>query len=109
MRSRRLERATELVQRELSGIIAKNVIFDGAIITLTRTELSDDLHYGDVYFMVIPDKFAEQAHKILKKNIFDLQQALNKRLRMRPVPKIRFHRDEAEFEAAKLDELLKGV
>ena len=109
MISRRLERATELIKRELSGIIAKDFILSGVMITLTRVELSSDLQYADIYFMVIPDKLLEQARKMFGKNIFDIQQALNKRLRMRPVPKVRFHKDEALLEAAKLDEFLKGV
>lgn len=107
--NRRLERAAELIKRELGAVIAKILDLGGAFITLTRVIPSDDLQYADVYFTVIPDRQVDEAEKNLRKNIFFIQQALNKRLRMRPVPKIIFHKDEAEFEAAKLDELLKRI
>ncbi len=108
--TRRLERATEVIKREISAIIYKCVdLGRGTLLTVTRVNLAEDLHYVDVYFMVIPDERAEEVNKILGKSIFEIQQALNKRLRMRPVPKVRFHNDEAELEAARLDELLKGI
>ena len=107
--TKRKDRATELIRRELSGIIAKDLDLAGALITITRVDVSDDLQYADVYFVTIPDDSAEALFKKFKQNIFSIQQALNKRLRMRPVPKIRFNIDRAEEEAVKIDELLKRV
>jgi len=107
--TRRLERATEVMKREISAIISRCVDLGGALLTLTRVELTKDLRYADVYFMVIPDRRRDEVGKVLAQNIFEIQHALNQRLRMRPVPKVRFHQDEAELEATKIDELLKGI
>lgn len=107
--TRRLERATEVIKREVSAIIPKCVDLGGALLTLTRVELTEDLQYADVYFMVIPDRQRDEMNKVLAQNIFEIQHALNQRLRMRPVPKVRFHHDEAELEATKIDEFLKRV
>lgn len=107
--SRRLERATELIKRELAAIITKEVSVSKSIITLTRVEVSDDLLHAGIYFVSIPDKQAQNILNIFQKNIFLLQQALNKRLHMRPVPKISFYIDRQEEEAAKIDELLGKI
>lgn len=106
---RRAERVNELIKRELGSIIAKEVDLGGSMATLTRVELSKDANYADIYFSVFPDESSSDALERLNKNIFGIQQRLNKRLRMRPIPKIRFHSDETESEARKIDELLDRI
>ena len=107
--SRRKDRVTELIRREVARIILKEGEIFGAIITFTRIEVSVDIRNVNIYFLTIPDDKAEEVHKKLGKNIFSIQQALNKRLRMRPVPRIRFCIDKQEQEASKIDEVLKGI
>jgi len=106
---RRMERVNELIRRELGTIVAKEINVTGSILTFTRVELSSDLNYADIYFSVIPDDRSGDVLMEINKNIFDIQQGLNKRLRMRPVPKVRFHIDGEEEAARKIDELLKRV
>jgi len=106
---RRKERVTELIRKEVAGIISREIEISGAIITFTRIEVSVDIQSANIYFLTIPDDRAEEVHKKLKKNIFSIQQALNKRLRMRPVPRIRFLIDKQEQEASKIDEILTRI
>lgn len=103
------ERVQELIRRELGTIVTREVDLTNMIVTFTRVEISSDVNYADIYFVTIPDESSGDALERINKNIFSIQQALNKRLRMRPVPKIRFHIDEGEFEAQKIDEILKGI
>lgn len=106
---RRIERLNELLRRELGTIVAKEVDLSDAIVTFTKITVSRDLNYADIYFSVIPDKLSQGVLAAINKEIFDIQQALNRRLAMRPVPKIRFHIDNEQSEAQKIDELLKGI
>ena|SRR3989338_7211004 len=106
---RRIERVNELILKELGNIILREGEITGCILTLTRVETSADLSYADVYFLTIPDEEAKGAKKKLVKKIGKLQHALNKRLRMKPLPKIRLHIDREEQEAAKLDKLLDDL
>lgn len=106
---RRIERVSELMRREIAMIVAREVGIRGVLITLTRVEISLDLQYGNIYFTTIPEEAAEKALGQLTQNIFPIQQALNRRLRMRPVPKIRFLVDGAEQEAAKIDEIIHTI
>jgi len=80
-----------------------------AFVTFTRVEISSDIRYGDIYFTTIPDDAQAQVAEVLNKNIFTIQQFLNKRLRMRPVPQIRFHIDKMEQEARKIDKIIEGL
>lgn len=107
--SRRLERTAELIKRELGIIILKEIGEQCGLTTITRVILSRDIEYANIYFVSMPDSAGEKILKIFKENIFSIQQTLNSRLSMRPVPKVRFHIDRAEEEANMLDELLKRV
>ena len=56
---------------------------------------------------VMPLEKSQTALQILEKNIFDLQQLLNKKLKMRPVPKIRFEIDQSTAKTQHIEELLQ--
>jgi len=105
----RTKRVAELIRREVSQIVSKEIYMGNVFVTFTRIEISGDIRYADIYFSVIPDIEQEKTMVVLNKNIFTIQQFLNKRLRMRPVPQIRFHIDETEKEARKIDKIIEGL
>lgn len=107
--TRRVEQVRELLRREIGTIVAREVDMERVFVTFTRIEVSKDVRYADIYFVAIPQESAGSALARLNSNIFLIQKSLNKRLRMRPVPQIRFHIDEIEQEAAHIDELLKRI
>ena len=82
---------------------------DRALITVTRAEVSPTLEHTTVYISVLPDVAAPKALAELKKQIYHLQQAVNKRLVMRPVPKIKFEIDATEANAARIEKILQEV
>lgn len=90
-------------------IVAKVAATKGVFVTFTRVIVSDDVHYADVYFTTLPDEARERVLKQYNQDIFSIQQLVNKRLRMRPVPKIRFHIDTEEQEAAKIDRVIEKL
>ncbi|MFY9457599.1 MAG: 30S ribosome-binding factor RbfA [Candidatus Spechtbacterales bacterium] len=107
--TKRIERVNEVIKKELATIVSKEIEAPNIFVTLIRVEVSSDLHYADVYFLTIPDEASRGVEVELNRNVFSIQQNLNKRLRMRPVPKIRFRIDKREQEAAKIDEILKRI
>lgn len=108
--SRRLEQINQLIKKELGNIIKKEIeLSKDVLITLTRTETSPDLQQVKVYISIIPDKKTKAVLNILKNNIFEIQQLLNKRLVMNPVPKIIFVEDKIAQSAAKVEELLAKI
>jgi ribosome-binding factor A len=56
---------------------------------------------------IFPEKETQYVLKSLEKEIYKIQGLLNKKLRMRPLPKIVFKLDTSEIEAEKIEKLLK--
>ena len=106
----RIEKVNSLLGKEISKIIQREVILpDGALVTLTRVQTTSNLIEAKVYISVFPeDKFSE-AIDSLNKEIYDIQQKINKKLNMRPVPKIKFAKDEVISHAGKIEEILAKV
>lgn len=108
--SKRIEQVNELIQRELGRVILKEIDFPpGIMVTLTRVETSVDLGQSKVYVSVFPEGKTKSALGILNRNIYDIQQELNKRLKMRIVPRIFFGREKETAEAGKIERLLEQL
>ncbi|MBU6414983.1 30S ribosome-binding factor RbfA [Patescibacteria group bacterium] len=111
---KRLEKVNELIKEELAKIIDRMIEFpEGALVTVTRVEVSEDKLYANAFFSLLSARgngISEiEILNLLKKTVYAIQQALNKKLRIRPVPKIRFFIDEAEKKRERIEELLSGL
>ena len=94
--SQRLERMSDLLQEELSKIMDRELEFpDGALVTITRVEISPDKHYAAVFLSILGTE-KKNILEILEKKVYNIQQLLNRRVRMRPVPRVQFAIDEGE-------------
>jgi ribosome-binding factor A len=103
----RIERVNSLIQQELGQLILKEIdIFPGTLLTITRVECANNLFYCKVYVSVIPEDKLEEVLALLNRHIYALQQMLNKKLKMRPVPRIEFFKEKKTAEAGRIDELL---
>ena len=105
--SQRIKKVNELIKRELGNIILKRYDFpNNVLVTVTNIETSRDLSECKVYVFVVPEKESASALGLLKSQVYGIQQALNRRLRMRPVPKIRFVEDKELEQAGKIEKIL---
>lgn len=108
--SKRIERVNSLIQKELGQIILREIeLPQDVLATLTRVESSIDLISARVYIAVLPQDKSERVLEILNKMVYILQKMLNKRLRMRPIPRIRFVKEKQNAEAAKVEEILESL
>lgn len=106
----RIQKVNQLIKKELGQIIFKEVDFPSDIIvTVTRIDTSSNLADSKVYISTMPDDKSEKVLEILNKTIYELQQKINKRLKMRPIPKIRFAEEKGIIEAAKIEEILESL
>lgn len=106
----RIDKVNSLIKKELGSILLREVdIFPGTLMTLTRVECSPNLFESKVFISVIPENSADDVMKMLNRNIYDIQQVLNKKLNMRPVPKILFCKEEKTIEAQKIEKLLSSI
>lgn len=106
--SHRLERINELIKQELGKIFLKEGDFEpGVLVTVMAVETSKDLLHSNVIISVFPDNIAQKIMEQLEKRIYFFQQELNHRLKMHPVPKIRFVLNRVESESERIERLIK--
>jgi len=101
----RVERMNSLLKREISKIILDEIDFGDSLVTITDAQTSGNIFYSKILFTVIPQKKEKDILFVLKRNIFSIQKRLNKRLRIRPVPKISFKIDDGTKNLYEVDRL----
>ncbi len=109
MTSLRIEKVNELLRHEISQLLLKEVDFSNVLVTITNVDTSPDLRQAKIKICVMPTDKSEEVMKVIQRNIFDLQQELNKKLHMKPVPKMIFEIDKVEVKAQELEEVLRRV
>jgi len=106
----RIKRVNALIKDELGKILLKDIDFpQGVLVTITRVDSSPNLSQAKVYISVMPGKKIDKVSKILNRRIYNIQQTLNRRLKMRPIPRIEFQKEEKTEEAARVEELLEEL
>jgi ribosome-binding factor A len=106
----RLDRVNELIKETLAKIISEEVDFSpGVFVTVTKVDTTRDLRYARVFLSVFPEKRFGETFRLLERRIYFLQGKLNKKLSMKPLPRIEFVSDKTEAEADKIEKLLKEI
>jgi len=110
MASKRIQRVNQLIKKELSRIILKEIEFPlDVLVTITRAETTSDLKESNVWVSVFPEEKAEKNIDFLNRKIYLLQQKINRRLKMRPIPRIRFLEEKKTSEAGNIEEILEEL
>ncbi len=106
----RIEKVNSLIQQELGALILKEIdIFPGILLTITRVECSNNMFQSKVFISVMPEDKFDDVLSLLGRHIWSLQQMLNKKMKMRPVPRIEFMKETKTKEAGRIDELLMKI
>ncbi len=106
----RIKRVNQLLKREVAQLILREIESPNeSFITITRADTSPNLRNSKIFVSVIPEEKQKSAVKFLNRNIYRLQQKINKRLHMRPVPKIRFVEDNKILEEERIDRLFEKL
>jgi len=106
--SLRIEKVNELIKQEVGKIILSEMNFStDVMVTVMRAEVSKDLRYADVFISVLPFEKKEKVKEALEENIYFIQKILNKKLFMKPLPRIKFKIDDTGEYVGKIDKLIK--
>lgn len=107
---RRIEKINSLIQKELDNIFLRELDFEkNAIITITGVNTAPNIQSAEIKISVLPDNKTQKVIEFLNKNVYNFQQKLNQRLKMRPVPKISFSIESRTKSAAKIEKLLEKI
>ncbi len=108
MSEERAQRFNTLIKKELGKIIFNYLdVEPGILVTVTQVSTSANLFTSNVFISVYPSDKAEKIMDKLNRSIYHIQQLLNKKLEVRPVPKIFFKYDRNPEEAAQIEKLLE--
>ncbi|PJE50418.1 MAG: ribosome-binding factor A [Candidatus Yanofskybacteria bacterium CG10_big_fil_rev_8_21_14_0_10_36_16] len=108
--SERIKKVNALIRDEVSRILQKEVDFDeGVFVTVVGADVSPTLEHAKIKVSVFPVENSENVLRQINKEIFNIQQKLNKKLIMRKIPKIRFEIDMSEEYASHVQELLDNA
>jgi ribosome-binding factor A len=107
---RRIEKINSLIQNTLAQSIAKDFcVSREVIISITKVKASGNLQEAKVYISVLPDRDRDKIVSGLENNIRLFQGELNRKLRMRPVPKIIFVADTQPETAQQVETILEEL
>ena len=98
---RRLEKINELIYRFISQLLERELDVD-SLVTVSKVKTSGNGQQCSIGVTVFPFEKSKDVLKEIEKNIYEFQKKLNRGLRMRPVPKIRFEIDESEEKGGKI-------
>lgn len=91
MSERRIEKINALLAHEVGNIFLTELdLPPDIIVTIMGVDTSPDLHYADILISILPANRTGSVLTRLRKKIYKIQKTLDRRLAMRPVPKIRF-------------------
>jgi len=106
----RILKINSLIKKELGKILLREIDFPtGSLVTVTRVDTSPNLIQTKVYISTIPEESSQEVFDVLENNIYSIQQKLNKKINMRPMPRIFFVKEKATSEAGRVEELLEEI
>jgi len=95
MAKHRLERVNELLKRELSDILRKEIHFDAPLVTVQQVDVTPDLKNAHVFMSVIgTEKQRKTAMSQLYTRRPHLQFLLSRRVILKYTPHLHFKMDE---------------
>jgi len=108
--SEKIARLNELFKREISSILLEEEGFDrGILVTVTRVDISPELSGAKVFISVMPEEHIKEVLKSLRKNIYHIQQELNKKLFIKKIPRIVFLGETKVKEAGIIENLILEI
>lgn len=106
----RIEQVNNLIQQILAELIARHLCADkNIVVSLTRVQTTGNLQAAKVYISVIPDSKRDSVVSTLSQDVIFFQKILNKKLCMRPVPRIEFVPDTAPEATQEVERILEEI
>src|SRR5690349_18916517 len=105
----RLLRVNELVKRELSAIIAREITFESAIVTINHVDVSPDLKKAHVFVSVLGAETPASVLAKLEEHRVTLQAELAKHVVLKYTPQLVFELDNSIERGARIIEIMQEL
>jgi ribosome-binding factor A len=108
MKHRQL-RVNELVKRELSGIIAREMTFESAIVTINHVNVTPDLKNAHVFVSVLGAESGSSVMAKLESHRVALQTELARHVVLKYTPHLVFHLDDSIERGTRVIEIMQEL
>ena len=105
----RMLRVNEVIKRELSGILSREISFEGALVTINHVEVASDIKNAHVFVSVLGSEKAENVMTKLEEHRVAFQSELARRVTMNFTPHLIFHHDESIARGSRIVEILQQI
>jgi ribosome-binding factor A len=105
----RMLRVNEVIKRELSGILTREITFKGALVSINHVDVSSDLKSAHVFVSVLGPETGQNVIKKLEEHRPAMQAELARRVTMKFTPHLIFHHDESIARGSRVVEILQQI
>jgi ribosome-binding factor A len=105
----RLLRVNELVKRELSRIVTRDLDFDGLLVTINQVNVTPDLRNAHVFVSVLGKGSASGVIQKLEANRTTLQAEMSKTVILKYTPHLVFHLDDSIERGTRVFKILEEI
>ena len=108
MKHRQL-RVNELVKRELSSTITREINFEGALVSINAVDVAPDLKSAQVFVSILGAGNSKSVIDKLEAHRPALQAALSRHVVLKYTPHLTFHLDESIKRGARVLEIMDNL
>jgi len=105
----RLLRVNELLKRELSALLVREMTFENLLVTVNQVDVTPDLKSAHVYVSVLGSEGRKNVLPKLEANRAALQADLSKHVVLKYTPHLVFHLDDSIERGARVLEILQEI
>ena len=107
----RPDRVADLIRGELATLLTRDVHDPGiGFVTITRVQVSPDIQLARVFYTSLGDEKARKnTEKAIERAMPFLRRQIGSRLRLKRVPELKFHYDDAVAGQDRIDQLLNEI
>ncbi len=105
----RLLRVNELLKRELSVLLVREITFENLLVTVNQVDVTPDLKSAHVFISVLGSKGRKEVLPKLEASRVALQSALSKHVVLKYTPHLVFHLDDSIERGDRVLEILQEI
>lgn len=110
MDKHRIKQIEEIFQNEITGFLAQRLSEKLGLLTVSRVKVSGDLKTAKVWLRTYPEELAESTiRKEITPLLKDLIPHLQRKVKLKYMPKFSFIRDQDFQESLKVEKLIDEI
>ncbi len=107
-KANRLDKLNSLLQQLVGEAIRPHLEGENGLVTVTKVETSGDTKWAKVWVSIVGGD-DDKILATLKKNIYDIQGDVNRKMTLKLIPRLQFHLDTSPRYAQHINNLIQKI